>query len=131
MLNARHSFTLIWKRLVAALSLVAAAALAPAAPAAAVGGAGALGSRAGSNGAAVANAASALIATAAGLIEGQQAISTGASDDGAKAKACGLAAKPEGTSRLPRVASTPLRAGAPCRQTHAARAGLTRAPPRA
>ncbi|HEX5958526.1 MAG TPA: hypothetical protein VFY92_07705 [Hyphomicrobiaceae bacterium] len=129
MLNARHSFTLIWKRLVAALSLVAAAALAPAAPAAGVAGAGGMGSRAGSSSAAVANAASALVATAVSLAEGQQALSTGASDDGAKAKACGLAARPEGAWQLPRVASAPLRAGVGCRQTHAARAGLTRAPP--
>lgn len=60
--NAQQSFVLLWKRVVAALSLVAAALLAPTA-AAPVSGAGISGSRVG-HGPAIANAVNALIASA-------------------------------------------------------------------
>ena len=73
MLNAGTNFLLLWKRVVAALSLVAAAALAPSA-AAPIGGSGLVGSRAG-HGPALANAANALIASVDAVIEGGRQVS--------------------------------------------------------
>ena len=131
MLNARHSFTLLWQRLVAALSLVMAAALAPAAVPAPAGGAGAIGSRVGS-GATVASTASALAAgNVAALVEGgQQQLPLDTSADGTKTKACTVAAWQEIAPLRPERACPPreVRAAPP---THAARSGPTRAPPAA
>jgi hypothetical protein len=127
MLNARHSFNLVWKRLVAALSLIAAAALAPAAPAP-VGGAGAVGSRVGGNGAAVANTASALLGSVAGLVEGSQHdLPFGTPGDG-QAKACTPPRFPVIAWVRPERASFPIRAREPG-PTHAPRSGPARAPP--
>ena len=113
MLNARHSFTLLWQRLVAALSLVMAAALAPAAVPASAGGAGAIGSRVGS-GAAVASTASALAAgNVAALVEGgQQQLPLDTSADGTKTKACTVAVWQE---------IAPLRPERACRASGGAR----------
>ena len=127
MLNARHNFALIWKRLVAALSLVMAAALAPAMSAPA-GGAGAITSRVG-NGATAAGAVGAVAAKVAGLVEGRQhRLPVDTSSDGTEAKACTLAARQE--PALPALAAVPpARAFGAAAPTHAARSGLTRAPP--
>jgi hypothetical protein len=129
MLNARHSFTFLWQRLVAALSLVMAAALAPAAVSVPAAGAGAVGSRVGS-GAAVASATNALNGNVAALVEGgQHQLPLDTSTDATKAKALtapiwlALAAvRIEAAS--PWIAQT-----AP--PTHAARSGPARAPPAA
>lgn len=127
MLTAPHSLKLFWKRVVAALSLLAAAALGPTAPAP-VNGAGVGGSRAG-NGPAVANAANALVAgMAAGLVEGGELkLRTDASGD-AQAKAYVPPARVEVPVLRPQAASPAPHVGGPPR-THACRSGLTRAPP--
>jgi hypothetical protein len=128
MLNARHRFTLLWQRLVAALSLVMAAALAPAAVPAPAGGTGAIGSRVGS-GAAVASTASALGGTVAALAEGgQHQLPLDTSADGTKAKACTVAVWQEMAPLRPERASPP-RAARAVPPTHAARSGPARAPP--
>jgi hypothetical protein len=119
---------LFWKRVVAALSLIAAAALAPTAPAP-VNGAGVNGSRAGS-GPAVTNSASALMANVAALMGGgEQKLSPDASGD-AQAKAfipparqVIAALRPEAASPAPPACELP--------SAYAPRSGLTRAPPRA
>jgi hypothetical protein len=127
MLNARHSFALLWQRLVAALSLVMAAALAPAAVSAPAG-AGAIGSRIGS-GAAVASAANAVAGTVAALVEGgQHQLPLDTPPDGTKAKALtvpvwlALAPLHAAAAALPPA----VREAPP---THAARSGPSRAPP--
>ena len=126
MLNARHRFTVLWQRLIAALSLVMAAALAPAATPAP--GAGAIGSGMGS-GAPVASAANALAANVAAVIGGgQQQLPLDTSPDGTKAKACVVPLWHD-TAPL-----QPLAAGPPLDQrtlpaTHAPRSGDARAPP--
>jgi hypothetical protein len=126
MLTAPSSLRQFWKRVVAALSLLAAAALGPSALAP-VNGAG--GSRAG-NGMAVANAASALMANVDVLVEGgQDTFRTDASSNG-QAKAYTPPAQHEIAMLRPEAASpTPDREGPPLH--HAPRSGLTRAPPRA
>jgi hypothetical protein len=130
MLNARHSFTLLWQRLMAALSLVMAAALAPVAVTAPAGGAGAIGSRVG-GGAAVASTASALAGNVPPQVEGvQQQLPLDTADDGAKTKACTVAVEQEiAPLRLERA--RPHRTVHAVAPTHAARSGLTRAPPAA
>jgi hypothetical protein len=126
MLNAGYNFLLLWKRVVAALSLVAAAALAPSA-AAPISGSGLVGSRAG-HGPALANAANALMASVDAVIEGGRQVSPPAADDGAPVKACALPARCHSDAPQSEAASPPLISGAPLRR-HAARAGPARAPP--
>jgi hypothetical protein len=128
--NAPQSFILLWKRVVAALSLVAAALLAPTAPAPA-GGAGVVGSRA-SHGQAVASAASQLIASVDGLVEGgeRNAPLDEPQAGGPHAKPCVLAAWHEFPAPQSPVATPALEAG-PRLPAFAPRSGLTRAPPRA
>jgi hypothetical protein len=128
MLTAPQSLKLFWKRVVAALSLLAAAALGPTAPAP-VNGAGVSGSRAG-NGAALAHAANTLMANAAALVEGGDLkLRTDASGD-AQAKTYTPPARHEMALLRPVAASpAPDRAEPP--RAHAPRSGLTRAPPRA
>ena len=117
MLTAPQSLKLFWKRVVAALSLLAAAALGPTAPAP-VNGAGVGGSGAG-NGAALAHAAHG----------GDLNLRTDTSGD-AQAKAYAPPARYEMAVLRPEAASpAPDRAGLP--QAHAPRSGLTRAPPNA
>jgi hypothetical protein len=131
MLNARLSFALLWKRLVAALSLVMAAALAPTAVPAPAGGAGAMGSRVGS-GTAVASAANALAANVASLVEGgQHQLLLGAATGGPDAKACTHAVWQEIAALRSEAVSSPRRIMRAVRQTHAARSGPARAPPAA
>jgi hypothetical protein len=126
MLNARYRFTLLWQRLVAALSLVMAAALAPA-PAS---GAGAVGSRVGS-GVAVASATSALAGNVAALAEGgQHQLPLDTSADGTKTKACTVNAWQE-IAPLRREATCLPRPPGAVPPTHAARSGPARAPPAA
>ena len=128
MLTAPPGLRLFWKRVVAALSLIAAAALGPTAPAP-VNGAGVNGARAG-NGPALANSASALMANVAALVEGgQQKLNPDTSGD-AQAKAyipptrhLIAALRPEAASPAPPACEPP--------RAHAPRSGLTRAPPRA
>jgi hypothetical protein len=131
MLKARHSFVLLWHRLVAALSLLMAAALAPAAVSAPAGGAGAgaIGPRMG-GGAAVASAANPLAGNAIALVDGeQQQLPLGMSTDGTKAKACTVNVW-RATALRPGVVCPPrIVAAAP--PTHAARSGPARAPPSA
>jgi hypothetical protein len=128
MLTAPPGLRLFWKRVVAALSLLAAAALGPTVPAP-VNGAGVSGPRAG-NGAALANAANTLMANAAALIEGgQHKLRTDTSSD-APAKAYAPPPRHE-------IAVLRLEAASPMPETdeppraHAPRSGQTRAPPRA
>jgi hypothetical protein len=126
MLNAEQSLALLWRRLVAALSLIAAAALAPTVPVS-VGGAGVVGSRAG-NGAAVASAANALIANVDGLVEGgQRKVLPDASSD-THAKPSALPASHE-LARLAPELSSPAPDAPDLHQPRAVRSGLTRAPP--
>jgi hypothetical protein len=128
MLTAPPRLRLFWKRVVAALSLIAAAALGPTPPAP-VHGAGVTGSRAGSS-PALANAASALMANVAALVEGgQQKLSPDASGD-AQAKAYIAPARHLIAALRPEAASPAPPAREPPR-AHAPRSGLTRAPPRA
>jgi hypothetical protein len=129
MLNARHSFALLWQRLVAALSLVMAAALAPAAVSAPAGGAGAgaIGSRAGS-GTAVASA-TALSGNVAAVVEGGQLERPlDPSTDGTAAKALPAAVWHEIAPLGPEAVCPPRIVGA-APPTHAARSGPARAPP--
>jgi hypothetical protein len=128
MLNAGYKFLLIWKRVVAALSLVAAAALAPSASAP-ISGSGVVGSRAG-HGPALANAANALIASVDAVSDGRPQVSPPAADDGTPAKACALPARCHSDAPQSGAASPPPVSGAPLRR-YAARAGLARAPPSA
>src|SRR5262245_18400292 len=126
MLTAPQSLKLFSKRVVAALSLLAAAALGPTAPAP-VNGAGASGSRAG-NGAALANTANGLMANVAALAEGGE-LRTDASGN-AQAKAYTAPVRYELAVLRPEAASpAPDTSEAP--QAHAPRSGLTRAPPSA
>jgi hypothetical protein len=126
MLTAPSSLRLFWKRVVAALSLIAAAALGPTAPAP-INGAGASGSRAG-NGLAVANAANTLLANAAALLEGgQHTFRTDASSN-TEAKAYSPPARHEIAMLRPEAAS-PAPDGRRPPRPHAPRSGLTRAPP--
>jgi hypothetical protein len=130
MLNARHRFTLLWQRLVAALSLLMAAALAPAAVPAPAGGAGAMGPRAGS-GAAVTSAANAHGGNIAALIEGgQEQLPLDTSTDGTKVKACTVTAWRELAPPRPEAACSPVTVR-PAPATHAVRSGPARAPPAA
>jgi hypothetical protein len=128
--NAQQSFILLWKRAVAALSLVAAALLAPTAPAPS-GGAGVVGSRA-SHGQAVASAASQPIASVDGVVEGGEP--NVPLDEphagGPNAKPCVLAAWHEFPAPQPPLATPALEAGTRL-PAFASRSGLTRAPPRA
>ena len=128
MLTAPQSLKLFWKRVVAALSLLAAAALGPTAPAP-VNGAGVGGSGAG-NGAALAHAANGLMANVAAVVEGGDLnLRTDTSGD-AQAKAYAPPVRYEMAVLRPEAASpAPDRAGLP--QAHAPRSGLTRAPPNA
>ncbi|HEY1246320.1 MAG TPA: hypothetical protein VGF29_15960 [Hyphomicrobiaceae bacterium] len=128
--NASQSFILLWKRAVAALSLVAAALLAPTA-AAPAGGAGMIGSRA-SHGQAVASAASQLIGGVDGLVEGgERNFPLDEPQAGAPhAKPCVLAAWHEFPAPQPPVAAPALETGTRP-PAFAPRSGLTRAPPRA
>jgi hypothetical protein len=128
MRNARQNFALVWKRLVAALSLIAAALLAPGAPAP-VGGAGAAGSRVG-NGAAVASAATLVVAKVAGVAEGEQLRPPLAAPGDAPAKACVPRAWHDLTQPRTQVAS-PFRDAEAAPRAYAARSGPTRAPPAA
>jgi hypothetical protein len=124
--NAQLSFVLLWKRVVAALSLVAAALLASMA-AAPAGSSGMVGSRAGQAGP-VATAPSALIATLDGIVEDAQRASPPQDAGGAKGKALAPAARPAPAVSRPVVATAaPAEREQPGR--HASRAGLTRAPP--
>ncbi|MBO0764689.1 MAG: hypothetical protein J2P50_08880 [Hyphomicrobiaceae bacterium] len=118
---------LLWKRVVAALSLVAAALLAPTAPAA-VGGAGLIGSRA-SHGQAVASSANQLMASIDGLVEGGgRNYPLDEPQAGGHAKPCVLAAWPAFPAPEPSsVAPTPDSA-APL-PAFAPRSGKSRAPP--
>ncbi|HEY7553096.1 MAG TPA: hypothetical protein VH913_26685 [Hyphomicrobiaceae bacterium] len=127
--NAPQSFILLWKRVVAALSLVAAALLAPTAPASA-GGAGVIGSRA-SHGQAVASAASQLIAGVDGLVEGgeRNVPVDEPQAGGLHAKPCVLAAWHEFPAPRPPVAVPAPETGTRL-PAFAPRSGLTRAPPR-
>jgi hypothetical protein len=125
MLNAGTNFLLLWKRVVAALSLVAAAALAPSASAP-IGGSGVVGSRAG-HGPALANAANALIASVDAVSEGGRQVSPPAMD-GTPVKACALPDWYDSDAPQSEAASPPPVPGAPLRR-HAARSGLARAPP--
>jgi hypothetical protein len=130
--NAQDKFILLWKRAVAALSLVAAALLASMAAAPVGGGAGAVGSRAGLAGpsAALASVPSALIASLDGIVEDGQHAFPPEDTGGARAKALVPAPWRALLSSRPPVVAPSLRAGEPPRH-HAARSGLTRAPPRA
>jgi hypothetical protein len=126
MLTAPPGLRLFWKRVVAALSLLAAAALGPTAPAP-VNGAGVNGSRTG-NGAALANAANTLLGNVAALIEGgQHKVGADASSD-SQGKAYvpparyAIAVLRPGASSPPPKTSEPVRA-------HGPRSGLSRAPP--
>src|SRR5262245_54882890 len=85
--NAQQSFVSLWKRAVAALSLVAAALLASMA-ASPVSGAGVVGSRTGhaGHGTTVASAPSALIASLDGIVEGGPHAFSGEAAGGAKGK---------------------------------------------
>jgi hypothetical protein len=121
--NAQHSVLLLWKRLVAALSLIAAAALAPTV-AAPVGGSGIVGSRAGT-GTAIANA---LIANLDGVVQGGQQRSS--LDTTGDAEAAALA--PPIWREIPRPlrhASLPHYSACAPHKPHSPRAGPTRAPP--
>lgn len=128
MLAAPQSLKLFWKRVVAALSLLAAAALGPTAPAP-VNGAGVSGARAGA-GAALANTANPLMANVAALVEGGELkLRTDASGN-AQAKAYTAPVRYEMAVLRPEAASpVPVASEAP--QAHAPRSGLTRAPPSA
>jgi hypothetical protein len=128
--SAQHSFVLIWKRVVAALTLIAAALIAPTAPVP-VSGAGVAGSRAGS-GPAIASTANALIAAVDGLAEGGERKPTLQEPDtsGPQGKPCVPAAWYElRTARL--TPAAPITPGAAPLRVCAARAGRPRAPPRA
>jgi hypothetical protein len=125
MLNACN-FLLIWKRVVAALSLVAAAALAPSASAP-VSGSGVVGSRAG-HGPALANAANALMASVDAVVEGGRQVSPPAADEGTPAKACVLPDRCHDDAPQTEAASPHPVSAAPLRR-HAARSGPARAPP--
>jgi hypothetical protein len=128
--NAQLSFILLWKRVVAALSLVAAALLASMA-ATPGGGSGVVGSRAGHAGAAVASAPSALIASLDGVVDDREQAFPPEHSGGAKSKPVGVVAtwrvppepRPVALSLSPDASEHP--------RHHAARSGLTRAPPRA
>jgi hypothetical protein len=127
--SAQHSFVLLWKRAVAALSLIVAALIAPTAPAP-VSGAGMAGARAGS-GPAIAGTANALVAAVDGLAEGggRPALQE-LQGSGPQAKPCVLAAWHD--FPLPQI--RPASPSSEARKPHpafAARAGLTRAPPQA
>jgi hypothetical protein len=125
--NAQQSFIRIWKRAVAALSLVAAALLAPTA-AAPVGGAGVAGSRVG-NGPAVASAANAMVASMAGVVDGKRSFPLDEPEaDGPHASPCVLAAEYELPAPSPAAAAQPDGFAAP-RAPFAPRSGRTRAPP--
>jgi hypothetical protein len=127
--SAQHSFVLIWKRVVAALSLVAAALIAPTAPAP-VAGAGVASSRAGS-GQAIASTANALLAAVDGLVEGGERKSPLHEPEasGPQSTPCIVTAWLEWPAPRP-AALRSADPGAPA-PTFAARAGLSRAPPRA
>jgi hypothetical protein len=128
--SAQHSFVLIWKRVVAALSLVAAALIAPTAPAP-MAGAGMAGSRAGSGPAIAASTANALLAAVDGLVEGgeRNAPLQESAASGPQSAPCLVAAWLELPAPRP-VSVSPAEPGAPS-PTFAARAGLSRAPPQA
>jgi hypothetical protein len=126
-LNAEQNLALLWRRLVAALSLIAAAVLAPSVSVS-VSGTGIVGSRAGT-GAAVASVANALIASSVdALVEGGQRKVLPEASGGTHAKAWALPASHE----LARLASE-LSSRAPdspnLHQPRAVRSGLSRAPP--
>jgi hypothetical protein len=126
MLTAPPGLRRFWKRVVAALSLIAAAALGPTAPAP-VNGAGVSGPRAG-NGAALANAANASMANMAALVEGgQHTLRTDASSD-TPPKTYTPPQRYEIAVLRPEAASPALDAGEPP-PAYAPRSGLTRAPP--
>jgi hypothetical protein len=123
--NAPQNFLFLWKRLVAALSLVAAAVLAPAS--APVAGA-AAGSRVGSP--AVASTANTLLANVEGLVDsGQQRFPSPASGP-VRAQAWAPTLWVELAVLGPERASPSCNAG-PLRRPYAARSGPTRAPPSA
>jgi hypothetical protein len=126
MVNAEQSLALLWRRLVAALSLIAAAALAPTVPVS-VGGTGIVGSRAGT-GAAVANAANALIANVEAQVEGgQHKVLPEVSGD-THAKPWGLPVSHELAKLAPELSpQTPDALDS--HQLRAVRSGLSRAPP--
>ena len=126
MLNAEQSLALLWRRLVAALSLIAAAALAPSLPVS-VSGTGVVGSR-GGNGAAVANAANALIASVDGLVEGRQRKVLPEASSDTHAKAWDLPASHEFARLAPELSSR-APASPNLHQPRAVRSGLSRAPP--
>jgi hypothetical protein len=125
--SAQHSFVLIWKRVVAALSLVAAALIAPTAPAPMAGG-GVAGSRAGS-GPAIASTANALLTAVDGLVEGGERPSPLQEPEskGPQGTPCIVAAWLELPAPRP-VAASSAEPGVPP-PVFAARAGLSRAPP--
>ena len=126
MLTAPPGLRLFWKRVVAALSLLAAAALGPTVPAP-VNGAGVSGSRTGS-GAALANAASSLMANVATLIEGGQLkLGSDASTD-AQAKPYIPPQRYQIGMLRPEAASLAPTTGGPPR-AYEPRSGLARAPP--
>jgi hypothetical protein len=125
--SAQQSFVLLWKRVVAALSLVAAALLAPTAPAPV--GAGVVGSRMG-NGPAVASAANALTANVDALVEGgeQRFPLDSPEANGAHATPCVLTAWHEFPVPLPAAVAPAGESRVPL-PAFASRAGQTRAPP--
>ena len=127
MLTAPPGLRLFWKRVVAALSLLAAAALGPTVPAP-VNGAGVSGSRAG-NGAALANAASSPMANVATLMEGGQLkLGSDASTDGQAKPYIPLQRYQIGMLRPEAASSAPATGGPPRAYEH--RSGFARAPPR-
>jgi hypothetical protein len=128
--NAQQSFVLLWKRVVAALSLIAAALLAPTASAP-ISGAGVASSRAGS-GPAIASAANALIAHVDGVADGgrhnyplEQPQASGP-----QGKPCVVAAWRELPAPQLQMAMPATDGIAPL-SAFATRSGLSRAPPRA
>jgi hypothetical protein len=125
MLTAPPGLRLFWKRVVAALSLLAAAALGPTVPAP-VNGAGVSGSRTG-NGAALANASSPMANVAALSEGGQLRLGADASTD-THGKADIPPQRYEVGMLRPEAASAAPAAGGPPR-AYAPRSGLTRAPP--
>ncbi len=126
MLNAEQSLALLWRRVVAALSLIAAAALAPTVSVS-VSGTGIVGSRAG-NGAAVANAANALIANVDGPVEGRQHKVLPEASSDTHAKPWGLPPSHELAKLAPEL-SSPAPDAPDLHQPRAVRSGLSRAPP--
>jgi len=125
--NAQQSFVFLWKRVVAALSLVAAALIASMA-ASPAGGAGVVGSRTGHAGH-VASAPSPLIASLDEVLDGGQQAFPAQELSGAKGKAAGVVAPWPALPLRRSIAPSPSPEADELPRHHAARSGLTRAPP--